>query len=206
VIGGTAEVIRDTTADDNLHEALGAIMAAVGHGTDLSAQLLAYGAPGSAGSHETDVSYVARGLLPFLDRLVGADVDVELHGAEEPAIVGLVDNEIEQILMNVVLNAGQAMTGGGTVTLRISRAVEGSVAPPGDLIDVVRITVADTGPGIDDDRFPHIFDPYFTTRSEGTGLGLATVYRLVTGAGGRIAARNRDGGGAEFVITIPLLS
>jgi len=205
VIGGTAEIIRDTTADDDLHEALGAITEAVGNGMHLSAQLLAYSAPGADEVRETDASHVAHGLLPFLDRLVGADVDVELHGAQESAVVGLAESEIEQILMNVVLNAGQAMTGSGTVTLGVLRAVETSVTSPGDTIDVVRITVADTGPGIDEDRLPHIFDPYFTSKAEGTGLGLAIVYRLVTEAGGRIAARNRDGGGAELVITIPLL-
>lgn len=206
VIGGVADIAREAPPGEDLREALTTIIDAVRQGTDLSAQLLAFGAPASVEAQGADVVQVMERLLPFLGRLVRGGVDIEFEGVDEPLPIGLSGSEVEQMVMNLVLNAEEAIVGDGTVTLRALRAQESFVGHARNAVDVARIVVADTGPGIADEVLPRLFEPHFTTKAKGTGLGLATVYRLVTGAGGRMVARNRTSCGAEIVVTIPLLA
>jgi signal transduction histidine kinase/CheY-like chemotaxis protein len=113
--------------------------------------------------------------------------------------------QLHQVFNNLALNAIQAMPQGGvlTVTAARDRPAAGAVPrlPAGDY---VRISIADTGDGISPDILPRIFDPYFTTKKTGTGLGLATVYSIVKKHGGGIAAGSRPGSGAVFDIYLPL--
>ncbi len=94
--------------------------------------------------------------------------------------------------MNLAVNARDAMPGGGRVTIETARA-------DGDL----RVTVRDTGVGIPPEVRPQLFEPFFTTKAEGTGLGLATVYGVVTGAGGRVEVESEPGRGAAFHLLLP---
>jgi signal transduction histidine kinase len=100
-------------------------------------------------------------------------------------------SQLEQVLLNLCLNASQAMAGGGTLTVR-SFAEERRVT----------VEVQDTGPGIPDDVRPHIFKPFFTTKTEGNGLGLAISARIIAEHGGNIAYRCPPGGGTVFTITL----
>jgi len=111
--------------------------------------------------------------------------------------------QLTQAIMNILLNAIQAMPSGGTLTVRaevvhraaVGHAFGGSVA---------RISVADTGPGIPPEYIDRLFEPYFTTKEGGTGLGLALARRVITEHRGEIRAENAPGGGARFVIALPL--
>lgn len=206
VIGGVADIAREAPPGEDLREALATITEAVRQGADLCAQLLAFGAPAAVERRGADVVHVLERLLPFLGRLVHGGVDIEFEGADEPLPIGLSDSEVVQVVMNLVLNAEEAIVGDGTVTLQALRAQESFSGDARTALDVARVVVADTGPGIADEVLPRLFEPHFTTKAKGTGLGLATVYRLVTGAGGRVVARNRACGGAEIVVTIPLLA
>lgn len=111
--------------------------------------------------------------------------------------------QVTQAIMNVLLNAIQAMPGGGTLSVRAD-----AVAPPAGSAasgnPVARITITDTGPGIPPEDLDRIFEPYFTTKPGGTGLGLALTHRIVLEHRGRIRAENGPGGGARFVIELPL--
>ncbi len=105
--------------------------------------------------------------------------------------------QMNHMLMNIILNAAQAMEGRGRLRIRTS------LAPGGER---VRLEVKDSGPGIPEDVLPRIFEPFFTTKEEGqgTGLGLSLVYGIVENHGGRISVNNAPGGGARFVIELPV--
>jgi signal transduction histidine kinase len=117
--------------------------------------------------------------------------------------VPLDGQQISQALMNILLNAIQAMPRGGTVTVRTETG-DPSVEGSGDGGIVARVVVADTGPGISPENLDRIFEPYFTTKEGGTGLGLALARRIIEEHGGSIRAENMPGGGARFVIDLPI--
>jgi len=102
-------------------------------------------------------------------------------------------DQIKQALVNIILNAIEAIGENGTITVRA-----------GCVKNVCEFSVEDTGGGIDGEILARIFDPYFTTRDNGTGLGLSEVHRIVTAHDGRIRAANTDSGGAVFTIELPL--
>jgi signal transduction histidine kinase len=111
----------------------------------------------------------------------------------EPAPVVVADRRhLEQVLLNLVLNALQAMSPGGTVTMEARTAR-----------DRVEIAVADTGPGIPPEALPRIFDPYFTTRPAGLGLGLTIARRIVEAHGGSLDVASPPGQGARFSVRLP---
>ena len=125
--------------------------------------------------------------------------DVELHAEIAPDLppVRADEHPLGQVLVNLLLNAADAMGGRGRVTIHAARAKDGAR---------VEFTVRDTGPGIPPELLPQLFDPFFTTKppGEGTGLGLAICHSLVTSFGGTISAANAPDGGAEFRIELPI--
>jgi len=104
-------------------------------------------------------------------------------------------NALQQVLVNLLTNARDAITGPGTIEVRTH-------ASPGG--HDVRLSVHDTGPGIPPDALPRIFDPFFTTKAEGTGLGLAISYGIVRDHGGTIDVDSRPGRGTRFTVTLPV--
>lgn len=123
-------------------------------------------------------------------KMAGATVQVEA-GSVPPVAVD--SEQIKQVLLNLVLNAVQAMPSGGKIILR-SRQEEGFV-----LLDV-----EDEGVGIPEENLERIFDPFFTTRPDGTGLGLSIAYQIVSGHGGHLSAVNNPAGGATFTVFLPI--
>ena len=121
-------------------------------------------------------------------------IDVVKELGNLPKIHGIA-SQINQVLLNLITNAGQAMDDGGKLTLVSRRA--------GDMVEV---EVGDTGPGIPDNVLPKIFDPFFTTKpvGEGTGLGLSIVHKIVQGHGGTIKVRTAAGKGTVFTISFPV--
>ena len=123
------------------------------------------------------------------------EIDTRLS-ADLPWVPGDIQ-QLNHLLMNVILNAAQAMEGSGKLTISTRLTAIGNHA---------RIEISDTGPGIAEEILPKIFDPFFTTKEEGkgTGLGLSLVYGIVDNHDGKVRARNNPGGGAAFVIDLPL--
>jgi signal transduction histidine kinase len=111
------------------------------------------------------------------------------------ATVRMDRQQLTQAVMNLVLNAMQAMPEGGAVTIRASLASPGRMA---------RVTISDTGPGIPAEHLERIFEPYFTTKAGGTGLGLALARKIVEEHQGTIRVENGPGGGAAFIVTLPV--
>lgn len=133
-------------------------------------------------------------LLDFFEP-VCADAGIALERRLAPGLPQLLMDRdlLRQAVLNLLTNARQAMPEGGGLTVRTWSTG-----------DRVRIDVADSGPGIDADVVPRIFDPYFTTREQGTGLGLPTVRRIVAEHGGDVVVETRRGGGTTFTIVLPV--
>lgn len=119
-------------------------------------------------------------------------LEFETDFAADPAKTAIDADQIQQVLLNLLLNADQAMQGQGTVTIRTSLNAH-----------FVRIDVIDEGPGIPGKQVQRLFEPFFSTKPQGTGLGLATAMQIVTAHGGKLEARNCPGGGAAFMIHLP---
>ncbi len=124
-----------------------------------------------------------------------------MHHASGELILDSDPQRIRQVLVNLVRNGCQAMERGGRLRITTSRMAFGSGGSP-----YVAVQVDDTGPGLTEEVRQNLFEPFFTTKQSGTGLGLATSYRIVSELGGVLLADNAPGGGARFVLMMPLLS
>lgn len=172
------------------------VVAAADRASRLTRQLLAFGRRQRAEPEALDLRDVVDGFAPMLRMLLGDQTEVHVaHGAELGAI--LADRgQIEQVLLNLALNARDAMPHGGVLHIETANVAAGRR---------VRLSVADTGTGMDEAVQHRIFEPFFTTKEhgKGTGLGLATVYGIVTGANGLITVRSALGVGTTFTIDFP---
>jgi signal transduction histidine kinase len=213
VIGGSAQFLLD---EDGLSESgqrdLDEILAATSRASDLTRQLLAFSRKQTLVKETLDLANVVRGISKMLQRLLGEDVTLELNVLEGPHAVVVDPGQIEQVLMNLASNARDAMPRGGALTITLDRYEldEQQIRQMGDpqcLIPgpYVRLSVSDTGEGIDEETQGMIFDPFFTTKNEGegTGLGLSTVYGIVCQHDGHIAVQSAPGCGATFRIFLP---
>jgi len=146
---------------------------------------------------------------PLLRRLIGANIDLILSLASDLGTVKADPSQLEQVVLNLALNARDAMPSGGRLTIATANvpAVATDAARPVTLPEDagVELIVSDTGLGMDADTLAHLYEPFFTTKppGEGTGLGLATVYGIVAQSNGRIHASSRPGQGARFTMWLP---
>jgi CheY-like chemotaxis protein len=159
-----------------------------------------------------DLNQVVRKWEPVLRRLMGEDCSVVLQLAAESSQVRADPGQLEQVLLNLALNARDAMPRGGTITVETFRAeLTGGYArfKPGTSVrpgEYAVLAVSDTGHGMDRETLSHVFEPFFTTKGlgKGTGLGLATVYGIVKQSDGYIWAYSEPGQGTTFKIYLPL--
>ena len=188
-----------------------AIGEAADRATRITRQLLAFGRRNEGHPEALDVNRVATDLTRGIGRLVGEHVTIEL--ALDP-LVGRVRadrGQLEQVLLNLLVNARDAMPEGGKVTLNTRQVTEDDLREtdlsraPGHFIALV---VSDNGCGMDEATRARLFEPFFTTKApgQGTGLGLATVYGIVEKHGGHITVNTKPGEGTTFVILLPASS
>ncbi len=154
-----------------------------------------------------DVRSVLDGLAELLDRLIGEDVALTIDAAPDLGLVRADPGQIEQVVLNLVVNARDAMPQGGTLRLALDNvdASEAGDLPAGLSGPMVRLTVADSGVGMDEETRRHIFEPFFTTKEmgKGTGLGLSTTYAIVDQAGGYITVASEPGRGTTLAVFLP---
>jgi signal transduction histidine kinase/CheY-like chemotaxis protein len=185
------------------------IAAAGSRATALTKQLLAFGRAQPSERTRLDLDRVVGELGRMLERVLGEDVVLVTHLAGDLGAIEADRGQIEQVVMNLVVNARDAMPGGGTLTIETAEVSldDARAAELGDLTPGrhVRLTVRDTGTGISPEALAHVFDPFFTTKDvgQGTGLGLATVYGIVRQTGGGITVESRPGHGACFTLYFP---
>jgi two-component system, cell cycle sensor histidine kinase and response regulator CckA len=183
------------------------IRTAAERATELTGQLLAFSRRGMVRPIAVDIHGVVQDMEPMLRRLIGEHIKLRTDlRADEPHV--LTDrSQVEQVILNLVLNARDAMSDGGRLTIE-TEALEATAAWAQGLTPAtsVVLTVADTGTGIADDVREHVFEPFFTTKGPtgGGGLGLATVYATVRQAGGRIRLQSVPGRGTTVRIVLPI--
>jgi PAS domain S-box-containing protein len=203
-------VLGDTTLADEHRADLSEVKKATDRATSLTRQLLAFGRTQVLRPSTINLNDRLAELLPMLKRLFETAIDIRIETAPDLWAVRADPGQIEQVLLNLAINARDAMPDGGVLTF----ATENSVViaerarlaeytmKPGDY---VLLRVRDTGVGMNEDMQRKIFEPFFTTKEvgKGTGLGLATAYGIVKQSGGYIKVVTAPGKGAEFLIYLP---
>jgi hypothetical protein len=199
-INGYADLVAiELPPGSTIRDEVGQIRAAGDRGAELIRQLLAFGRRSPLQPQTLDLAEVMDGLRPLLERLVSEAIDLEVAvGPDTPNVVAD-RSQLEHAIVNLVVNARDAMPRGGTVR------VEAAAATGTDGAEAI-IVVSDTGIGIADAIRPHLFTPFFTTKDpgKGTGLGLASVHGFVTQSGGRIEVGAAPDHGAVFTIHLPV--
>jgi PAS domain S-box-containing protein len=210
VIIGWAEMSlnMDITADGLRHN-LQEILKAGLRSADLTRQLLAFARKQTADPKVLDLNDTISGMLKMLRRLIGADIDLIWHPGADLWKVKIDPSQVDQILANLVVNARDAISGAGAVTMRTENAVvdDSHRAETPEFIpgEYVLVTVSDSGEGMSKDVCKKIFEPFFTTKEvgKGTGLGLSTVYGIVKQNLGFIYVASEPGKGTTFKIYLP---
>jgi two-component system cell cycle sensor histidine kinase/response regulator CckA len=210
ILGYTDLALRRLPESDPVRAGLLEIQRGGERAAALTRQLLAFSRRAAAQPRVIDLNASLRDLAPMLARVVGENTALDLSLCEGAATARVDRAQLEQVIVNLVVNARDAMPEGGTVTLATQRTAipaspgppEGGGLPPGSYI---RLSVKDTGSGIPPDILPHVFEPFFTTKGpgRGTGLGLATAYGIVEQHHGRIRAESEPGAGTTFEILLP---
>ncbi|HYD51269.1 MAG TPA: ATP-binding protein, partial [Gemmatimonadaceae bacterium] len=207
---GHVDLIRgDVPPQSRLAADLDIIERAAVRGADLTRQLLAFSRKQVLQPVVLDLNAIIAESEPLLRRVVGDTVAMELDLGAGVQPVRADRGQLEQVVMNLALNARDAMPHGGTLTIRTERAlVSAADAASRGLAtegEYVRLTIADTGTGMSDAVRIRVFEPFFTTKDvgKGTGLGLATVYGIVQQSGGAISVESSVGMGAVFTVLLP---
>jgi PAS domain S-box-containing protein len=174
----------------------------------LTHQLLAFSRKQVLQAVPLDLNEIATGIDKMLARIIGEDIELVLALAPNLGLTSADRNQIEQVLMNLAVNARDAMPGGGKLTVRTEDVVLAEEEARGLTLATgpyVLLTVTDTGEGMDEATRTRIFEPFFTTKAmgKGTGLGLSTVYGIVKQSGGNIAVESTLGRGTSFQIYLP---
>lgn len=212
VITGYASVLLASTSEtDPRHGPLKEICSASAHAAYLTTQLLAFSRRQELKPESVDLNAMVIENVTMLKRLIGARVKIDL--SLEPALdrVWAERGQVAQILMNLVINARDAIAGEGTISIQTSNAkLSEANVPTGSTIhsdDFALLTVSDNGCGMTEEVKSKIFEPFFTTKPEGsgTGIGLATVYSVVTRSGGHIKVTSQAGSGTVFQVYLPQL-
>lgn len=208
ILGYTEMSLHDCPPESNLHRSLVEIRKAAVHSAELTSQLLAFARKQEINPRPIDLNGTVENMLNMLRQLLGKHINLRFIPEEHICRVLMDPVQVSQILVNLVVNARDAIEGSGTVTIQTSEVTvaEGDhellEKSPGRY---TRILVSDTGKGMDSRTMNSIFEPFYTTKEvgRGTGLGLASVFGSVKQSGGFIEVSSTPGEGSEFRIYIP---
>jgi PAS domain S-box-containing protein len=197
IIGYTSLIEGELAPDHRLRANTQRILNASAKATELIKKLLAFGRKQVLKPEPLDVNAVVRDLYSMLPPLVGERIELHLELAPNLWLVEADRQQLEQVIMNLVVNARDAMPGGGKLIISTSNVEDDDAA--------VLLSCRDTGEGMDEATKARIFEPFFTTKppAEGTGLGLATVYGIVVQSGGSIKVSSEPGRGSTFDVFLP---
>ncbi len=211
IIGYSTMIAEGLPAHDPLRGDVDEVRRAAGRASELTRQLLAFGRRQVLAPRVLDLHDTLRSLEKMLRRVVGEHIVFSLETRATTATIQIDPGQLEQVVVNLVVNARDAMPRGGTLLLRTDDAEldEAYVArhPGASRGRHVAFSVQDTGDGMDADTLTRIFDPFFTTKDhgKGTGLGLSTVWGIVTQSGGTVSVKSSLGAGARFELHFPVV-
>ncbi|MBN1936950.1 MAG: GAF domain-containing protein [Anaerolineae bacterium] len=208
--GYTELLLEECDASTSTYQDLAQVHDTAGRAAALTTQLLAFSRKQTLQPHNVDLNHLIAGMKQMLQRLIGEDIALLIQPSSTPALAMVDPGQIEQVILNLVVNARDAMPHGGKLV------IETSVGPLSDQArqttpqlhhnQFVCISVSDTGTGITPEILNRIFEPFFTTkeRGKGTGLGLSVAYGIIQQHDGCITVRSTPGQGTTFDIYVPL--
>ena len=208
VIKGYGQLLTMQITDKKLRGLVEEILHASERASLMTQRLLAFGRKQSVQSETLDLNQVIAGMEKILRRLIRADIDIDLHLSKGLGKIRADPSQVEQIILNLVINAGDAMPKGGILVIESSDVelteedVKEGFTSPGSYIC---LRVSDTGTGMDEATLAQVFEPFFTTKEKGkgTGLGLATVNAIVKQSSGSIDVESKVDRGTTFRIYFP---
>jgi len=203
---GNISFIRTTLSpESDEYDALGDAEEGCREGKNLTQQLLTFARGGQPVKKTINISEVLKEAVSFVLR--GSNVRCRFEIADDLRPVDADSGQIHQAIFNLIINADHAMPEGGTITIKADNVTVGEKdGLPLEEGEYLRISISDTGIGIKKENLSLIFDPYFTTSSTGSGLGLAGVYSIVTRHGGYVTVKSEPGTGTSFYIYLPASS
>jgi signal transduction histidine kinase/CheY-like chemotaxis protein len=209
VILGNAEILAEDPGDEQTVQLLATmILQAAERGADLTNKLLAFGRRQSLTPERLDVAECVQGIVPLLRRVVSENVELRTDFGPGPSMA-LVDRSLlESALLNLVVNARDAMTNGGVLTITTGKRVAGNgLGALQDEQKVVFVSVTDTGTGMPKEVLDRVFEPFFTTKEvgKGSGLGLSMVYGFAEQSGGFVEIDSQIQVGTRVTILLPAL-
>jgi PAS domain S-box-containing protein len=208
IIGGTDLALSRITDDHPLRELLEGVLDASKRATELTQQMLTFSRKSVARPGvPVDVNDVIERMKHIMLRLLGKDIELRVRLAPDLGSIKADPTQVEQVILNLVVNARDAMPKGGTLTVQTQTAFVDEAAAHGSTKPGAHVVlhVSDTGTGMDAETKTRIFEPFFTTKrlGEGTGLGLSTVFGIVKQSGGSIRVDSELGRGTSFDISFP---
>ncbi len=213
VISGYSSVLSDALdTEPKLRGHVEQIQKAGERAASLTRQLLAFSRKQTIQPVPLNLNNVVTGVEKLLHRLIGENIVISTHLALELGTVMADAGQMEQVLLNLAVNARDAMPDGGKLYIEtrntVSEAAKTHGSSDGKPREYVELVVGDSGVGIDPSIQPHVFEPFFTTKAsgKGTGLGLSTVYGIVQQAGGSVTFQSALGDGTSFRILLPRIS
>ena len=206
IVNGSVQRLRRALSKEDQTRFLDMITTATQRGESLTRQLLSFSRRQTLSPTVIDLSKLVVDIKDMLRRSLRGDIDIKVDVPEEACAVRVDPNELELAILNLAVNARDAMPNGGTLTLRAKPVkLKGEAVEEGLRGDFVALRVSDTGAGIPPDALPHVFEPFFTTKEagKGTGLGLSQVYGFAKQSGGTATASSTFGRGATITLFLP---
>ena len=208
ILGRARIALRQMGPDDPLKEDVDEIAAAADRAAALTRRLLAFGRRQVLQPRVFELNAVVRATERMLRRLIGEHIEIQIDLAPAVGFVRADPTQLEQVIVNLALNARDAMPAGGRLAIRSFRTELDERADPGappSQREYVALSLTDTGHGMDDETRSHIFEPFFTTKDpgKGTGLGLATVHGIVAQSGWQLRVDSAPGAGSTFAVYLP---
>jgi PAS domain S-box-containing protein len=195
VLSLTELVGSSLPGDHPVHEDLARIKDATEQAANLASQLLAFSKQRGIAAHRIEVNRVARRTLELLRATLPPRIELKADLASHDLFIQGDETQMQQVLMNLCLNGRDSMPGGGRLHIQTALVSRGG--------DWVRLSVQDTGIGMTDHTKAHLFDPFFSTKDRGTGLGLTVVQQIVESQSGRVEVASEPGHGARFDVWWP---
>lgn len=206
-IGGHAAMSERATPEGHpAKEHLGEVREAVARAASLTAQLLTFARREVSRPSTIDINELILNTAVLLRRLIGEDIELVTRMSSEASVARVDTQQIEQVLVNLAVNARDAMPNGGKLTITTREALieadSTTDLSPGQYVEV---SIRDTGVGMVPEIKKHVFEPFFTTKAlgKGSGLGLAACYGILKDSGGDIDVRSEPGRGTDFVLYVP---